>query len=195
MINQEFHSRILNGLTYQSFINQAELKVEQGLSAFPDEEKFNHVKLNLQRSKRIEKYYNPSEEIIALINKITSKQVWLILTEDWCGDSAQNLPYIFSFSRTNPNIQLTIIERDKNLDLMEFYKTNGTLSIPKVVIFNDEMEELANWGPRPLQAIQLVNQLKAEGKTKEEFIVELHKWYSKNNGMALEAEFIELLKF
>ena len=61
------------------------------------------------------------------------------------------------------------------------------------LVFDENNNELFQWGPRPNEAQELVTRLKAEGKTKTEFLEQLHLWYGRNRGKVLESEMIELL--
>lgn len=193
MLSSIHIDKIKSGLSYQQFIEKTKNKINSSNEEIIDFEKFEFTKLNLQRSSRIEKTYSPSIEIRDVMAKISSPQIWLVLTENWCGDSAQNLPYIAKFAQLNSKISFVILERDKNLNLMNNYLTNGTLSIPKLVSFDENMNELFQWGPRPADAALLVARLKSEAKTKEELMKELHLWYSKNKGRSIEKEFISIL--
>ena len=57
----------------------------------------------------------------------------MVITENWCGDSAQNLPYL-KIASCNPLIDFRIILRDDNLDIMDLYLTdNKSRSIPKLI--------------------------------------------------------------
>jgi hypothetical protein len=133
--------------------------------------------------------------LVELFGQINSKQTWLVITEDWCGDSAQNLPYIYSYIKNNPNIEMLIILRDINLEAIDNYFTEGNpRSIPKIVVFDQNGEQLFIWGPRPKFAQDLVQQLKSEGYSKEDFNKELHLWYGRNRGVELAKEFEAILK-
>ncbi|MEL6822103.1 MAG: thioredoxin family protein, partial [Calditrichota bacterium] len=84
--------RILTGLTYEAFLDRFEKQVqgETPNEITPDRREL--LKLNLHRSKRVTRTTKISEELKTLVESITSPQIWLVLTEDWCGDSAQILP-------------------------------------------------------------------------------------------------------
>ena len=152
-------------------------------------------KINMQRTNRIAKTFKPKDDIIEKVKKINNDQFWLVITEDWCGDSAQNLPYIAGYLKFNPKIKLRVILRDSNLEAIDnYFKTGNPRSIPKVVGFDEAGNELFIWGPRPKFAQDLVQQLKAEGYSKEEFNKELHTWYAKNKGKELEKELSVILK-
>ena len=154
---------------------------------------FEYRKLNLQRSQRLEKYFVPSEELIRAIDDIEKPQVWMVITESWCGDSAQNIPVFVKAASLNSNITLRIIYRDQNPEIMDLYLTNGSRSIPKLVVFDENNHELFQWGPRPREAQELFNRLKNEGVLKSEINKELQLWYGKNRGKAVEKELVDLL--
>lgn len=196
MQNFFLEKRPHNGLTYDEYY--AELKSKSELtdfSSYPEEE-HEHLKLakiNFQRVNRNHKTFTAGEELINAVSQITEPQLWMVISEDWCGDSAQILPYISETAKLNPNIDLRILLRDKNLDIIDLYQTNGTRSIPKLIAFDSDGTELFQWGPRPKAAIELVANLKAQGKTKEEFLEQLHLWYGRNRGAEIQKELIELL--
>ena len=186
-----------NGMTYTDYIFSIEKKLESiDLDSLSDDERgdYNTIKLNLARSYRIQKTYEASEVIKKVVEKIDTPQLWMVLTEDWCGDSAQNLTYIAKIAEINPKIDLRILFRDDNLDIMDLYLTNGTRSIPKLVAFDENGNELFRWGARPAKAQELVNELKSKGFSKDEYIEKLHLWYAKDKGQELEKEFIQILE-
>ena len=184
------------GMTYKEYKQKFIEEVNStGVEKLVESEKelFEYKKLNLVRSGRIDKSYYVSAELAAEIQNIKEKQLWMILTETWCGDSAQNLPYISKMTEKNTNIDLRIILRDSNPEIMDLYLTNGARSIPKLVAFDAEGNELFTWGPRPKAAHELIKQWKSEGIVKPELYEKLHLWYGRNRGKDIEAEFTELL--
>lgn len=157
------------------------------------DERAQYLPLNLQRTQRIEKTYVPSDEVQAAARAIRNAQIWLVLTEPWCGDSAQNLPYISKIAACSASVELRILLRDQNSDIMEVYLTNGTRSIPKLVAFDLRGRELFRWGPRPHPAAELFRQLKEAAVPGMEIRQRLHLWYARNHGRALEDEFLALI--
>ena len=189
-------NRPQNGMTYEEY---RKIFIEQIENADPDslskeqKELYEYKKLNLQRSNRIDKSYQPSEEIKNAVEAVKEKELWMVITEPWCGDSAQNLAYIAKIAGLNDNIDFRIILRDSNPDIMDEYLTNGTRSIPKLVAFNTDGSELFIWGPRPKAAQELIQKLKSEGIIKPELYEKLHLWYGRNRGQDIESEFVEIL--
>lgn len=197
MDRAELLRRIKNkGMTFEKFNDLADTKIRETDESKLDNEakrKFGFTQLNQRRTYRILKTYKVNEKIEKAISKIIQPQTWMILTEDWCGDSAQNLPYIYKYSELNDNIELKILNRESNLDIMDKYLTNGVRAIPMFIAFDENGNELFEWGPRPEEAKELVAKWKAEGDTKDQFNEKLHLWYGRNRGKDFEKEFLRLL--
>lgn len=178
----------------QRTIDDSEKVLAENVS---ETEKHRHslLKLNIQRMNRIDKTYSVSNELLSEMNKISEKQTWMIISEPWCGDSAQIIPVITKIASTNSLIELKIILRDENPDIMDLYVTpENKRSIPVLAVFDDENNELFRWGSRPLEAEKLVNQLKTNGAAKEVYLNKLHLWYAQNKGAEIEKEILSLLK-
>jgi hypothetical protein len=184
------------GMNYREYIQSIVNDIAAGSGTLTKEEQelLEYKKLNLQRSSRIERTYSVSNELESLIKNIKNKQLWMVITEGWCGDSAQILPFIVAMSELNSNIDLKILLRDSNTDIMDLYLTNGTRSIPKLVVFDSEGNELFTWGPRPKVLQTLITGWKSESIVKPELYEKVHLWYSKDKGKEIESEFIEILK-
>src|SRR5215210_566608 len=90
-------------------------------------------------------------EIESLITSVQQPQTWIVLTEGWCRDAAQIVPVLHALAKLNSNIELRLLLRDDNLDLMDQYLTNGkSRSIPRLIaVDSDVKEELFNWGASP----------------------------------------------
>jgi len=195
--NIEFLNRINQiGISFEQFNKNADINANNSEKPFENElEKKLHeyTILNQRRTHRILKTYKPSDKIIDKINSIKSKQTWLIITEDWCGDSAQNIPFLYKMTQNNPNVEFKIIYRDQHLDIIDQFLTNGGRAIPKIIGFDEVGNQLFDWGPRPEVAKQLVKQWKESGFSKDEFNEKLHLWYGKDRGKTLEEEFVNFI--
>ena len=156
-------------------------------------EKLEFTKLNLHRTGRISRTWQPSADLAGLLARLNTKQTWLVLTEPWCGDSAQCLPCLVTMAEQQPDITVRLVLRDENLDLMDRYLTNGSRSIPRLVAFDTEGNELFQWGPRPAAAQEVFQAAKDEGLEKPDILERLHLFYGRNRGVALDAEFVTLL--
>ncbi len=191
-----FDGRLSGGMSYaeyqQLLIAFAGRRPEEALS----ERDRKHIltgPLNLQRASRINRTYTPSAEIAAAMQRMDAHQTWLVLSEPWCGDSAQCVPYIAGIAALSTSVNLRFLLRDANPDVMDLYLTEGKRSIPKLVAFNGTGEEIFRWGPRPLEAQKLVDRMLAEGLEKSVRLERLHLWYGRNRGKAIEDELLHLV--
>lgn len=72
----------------------------------------------------------------------------IVLTEDWCGDAMLNVPILLKIAEKG-NIDVRMLLRDENLELMDQYLTNGKArSIPIFIFIDENGKEVAKWGPR-----------------------------------------------
>lgn len=103
------------------------------------------------------------------------------ITEDWCIDTSSTIPFLARVAETVPGIQLRMILRDANPDVMDRYLTDGSRSIPVVIVLDGEFRELGHWGPRPseLQAWVLAN--KGKIPTADQ-VREERRWYARDTG-------------
>ena len=122
----------------------------------------NYSLLNDKRMKRLNKTIQINATTIAEIKKINEPQTWLVLTEGWCGDAAQNLPVIHKIAAANKQINLQLVLRDDQEDLMNLFLTNGAQAIPKLLILDKQNNVLQTWGPRPTIATKMVADYKAK---------------------------------
>lgn len=118
--------------------------------------------------------------------------LWMLaLNADWCLDSASIIPLLARLAERAPGVELRLLERDGNLDLMDAYLTNGGRSIPLVILLDREFTQLGHWGPRPapLQAWVRAN---LAGTTPEERHKEQRRWYAKDRGATTLGEILAL---
>lgn len=160
------------------------------------EDLIHYTKLNVHRSKRILKTVDLDQALVGKINAISEKQYWFLLTESWCGDAANSVPIISKLTDLNEHIELRILLRDSNLELMDEYLTNGGRSIPKLIAIDEKFEELFTWGPRPKEAQELYSGWRnAENRIPySEFSVILQKWYNNDKGISMQKELISLIQ-
>nr|WP_299032279.1 thioredoxin family protein [uncultured Tenacibaculum sp.] len=184
-------------LSYNEYRDLVSDLLSQGKSTGPNQsdDLLNYSKLNDKRMKRLDKTVKLTEETLAKIKDVKEPQTWLVLTEGWCGDAAQNLPVINKIAEENPNINLKLVLRDENLELMDEFLTNGGRSIPKLIALNKENEVINTWGPRPTVATQMVADYKAKkGSLDAEFKEDLQVWYNKNKGENTQEDIISMLQ-
>lgn len=186
-----------NALSYQEFRALVSNLLAEGKATGHNqsEDLTNYSMLNDRRMKRLDKTIKISENTIAEIQEVKEPQTWLVIAEGWCGDAAQNLPVIAKIAEANKLIDLKLVLRDDNEDLMNLFLTNGGKAIPKLIALDKEYNVIDTWGPRPTVATQMVADYKAKhGALDAEFKQDLQVWYNKNKGQSVQDDFIKLFK-
>lgn len=155
----------------------------------------NYTKLNDRRMKRWDKTIKVSEEAQQKILEFSQNVTWLIITESWCGDAAHVIPALNKIAELNLNIEIKVVLRDENPELMDMFLTNGGRAIAKVIMIDNETGEVLNtYGPRPSEATSYVNRFKAKhGMLTPEFKEDLQHWYNKDKGQNIINDVIEML--
>ena len=118
----------------------------------------------------------------------------LALSEDWCGDAVNILPVISRLADALPRVDLRVLLRDENLDIMDAHLTNGTSrSIPIIVAYDDDFRERGWWGPRPtgLQKWVMEEGMKMEPGPR---YARVRRFYARDKGRAILAEILDLMR-
>ncbi|MEO2059882.1 MAG: thioredoxin family protein [Mesonia sp.] len=182
--------------TYAEYVKLMEALLAEGKSTAPqqDENLTEYSKMNLRRMNRWEKTLKISTTAEAKIKAYEGKMIWLVISEGWCGDAAHSLPVIHQLADLNPNIEMRVVLRDQHEDLMNQFLTNGGKSIPKLIMYDvDQKEVIADWGPRPTTATQMVEDYKAKhGQVDIEFREQLQLWYNKDRGQNIIDDLLKL---
>lgn len=187
---------INKALDYQSYKDLIERLLKEGQSTGPNQsqELLQYSELNVHRMNRVEKTTVLIEDLSAKIDLIEQPQIWLILAEGWCGDAAQTIPIFHLIEKQFPKIKIKLLLRDENVEVMDHFLTDGSRSIPKVLMLDaSSLNLLAQWGPRPSEAIALINNLKAAKVDMMEIKEKLHAWYAKNKGVAVQSEIKDII--
>jgi len=161
----------------------------EGLEA----ERVAFAELNLKRTERLQRHWRPSEALASLMGRLDHPQLWMVLTEPWCGDSAHCLPCLEILAESSPLVTIRFLTRDDHLDIMDRYLTDGKRSIPILVALDPQGDELFRWGPRPAEAQAVFDQAAAEGLDKPAKLERLHLFYGRNRGRALDEEMIAVI--
>jgi Thioredoxin len=117
----------------------------------------------------------------------------LVLAEDWCGDAVQTLPFAAKLADAASNIDLRVVGRDANPDLMSAHLTGQSRSIPVVILLDANFQERGWWGPRP---VLLQEWALGEGASlsNADRYREVRRWYARDRGISTLTEIVELME-
>jgi hypothetical protein len=151
--------------------------------------------LNETRMNRLDKKVVIPEEHIQKLLNLRRQYIWLVISEGWCGDAAQLLPVLNKLELITPHIEMKIVFRDENPQLMSLFLTNGSKSIPKLIVLDKATKNvLGHWGPRPKGATDLVKSYRQQyGKIDDTLKTELQLWYLHDKGISAQDEVIKLM--
>lgn len=71
-----------------------------------------------------------------------------VMSEDWCGDSALNMPILMSLFR-KAGVELRIFRGSEHENLKRFYEADGTDHIPVLSLWDANGMELGRWVEAP----------------------------------------------
>ena len=117
----------------------------------------------------------------------------LVLSEDWCGDAVNSVPFIARLADSAPGLDLRVLGRDANPDLMDAHLTGAARSIPVVIAYDDDFVERGWWGPRPA-ALQTWVMGEGQALDKSSRYKHVRTWYARDRGRTTVDEVLQLLE-
>ncbi|ROI00712.1 thioredoxin family protein [Chryseobacterium daecheongense] len=179
-------------ITFEEYIQIAKQRLETPSNQQEADYK-QYYELGLQRIDRTLKKYVPDEEQLNLLNAKNFDGKILIISEAWCGDASATVPALVKFFEGRNEVKIFL--RDSDTSLINQFLTDGTQSIPKVLILDNDFNVKNSWGPRPKFGKELLMKFKAdpEAYPREQFYNDLQIYYAKNRGKDAIQEIVELL--
>jgi thioredoxin family protein len=134
-------------------------------------------------------------EMVTRMRALQGRRLILVVAEDWCGDSAQSVPYIARLVDAGPErLSLRIVNSTVGRPVMDANLTpDGRAATPTVVVLREQGGAIGSWVERPsrAQAWFLERQKTTmQGPLHEE----LMKWYADDAGRTTVAEIAALVE-
>ena len=118
----------------------------------------------------------------------------LVLLEDWCGDAVNTIPFVAALADAVPTIELRVLARDENPDLMDARLTGGSRAIPVAMVLDEHFAELGWWGPRPAELQRWALSPEARAMDPADRYREIRRWYARDHGRSTLVELLALLE-
>lgn len=178
------------GLSYDEYreLWKGQKEVSPKGKEMSERKRLHYLNYNWERQAHVHDAYTPSDDLREAVESISEPQLWMVLTEPWCGDSAFLLPVIAEAASLNDAVTLRILLRDDNLDIMDQYLTGGSRSIPKLVAFSEDGDERFTWGPRPEGAAERFAELRETFDDKQQQIAKLVEYYKEGGWQEVDEE-------
>jgi hypothetical protein len=133
-------------------------------------------------------------ETVSRADALAGRWHLLVLNEDWCGDAVNTIPHLARLAELSRNVDLRVLGRDANPDLMDAHlSSTGARAIPVVIVLDEAFEERGWWGSRPgaLQRWVMEEGLALE---KDERYRYVRTWYARDRGRSTLDEVLTLME-
>ena len=110
---------------------------------------------------------NLTDEEKKFFGSVTGVKYVVMLAENWCGDVHRNSPLIAHIVEAMPGAQLRVFFRDQNADLRDTFLNNGYQSIPVVIFFDKDWNEIGRWLERAHAATTKATNIRANSPQRD----------------------------
>ena len=133
------------------------------------------------------------EDYLQRVDAVPGDWHLLVLSEDWCGDAVNTVPVVAKLAALSPTLELRVLARDENLDLMDAHLSGTSRAIPVVIALDGEFNERGWWGSRPAPLQQWVT---GPGKAmeKDARYREIRSWYARDKGRTTLEEVVWVME-
>lgn len=155
-----------------------------------------YTRINVQRMNRLDSRVALDEMLLMSLRALKHDWYWVVLTEAWSGDAAENIPILAKIADATPRIKMKLLLRDEYLEIFNHYTVKNNKSIPLLIcLTQDTLTEVGTWGPRPAPVQKIVFDYKSNVKnTQEEFMQNIIQWYRADRGNTLQNEMNTLIQ-
>jgi len=155
--------------------------------------------LNSAKQRRqtwLDNYANgtPDPDQVARATAVAGRWRFLVVAEDWCGDSANTIPYLARLVELVPSLELRIINSTVGAGVMAAHQTeDGRGATPTVVVLDEAGLERGCWVERPYALRKVVADLKA-GITSGNQVQVITAWRAEDKGHSTVRDLVDLLE-
>ncbi len=123
---------------------QSPLTKERFLAATTFDEYVSRMKTNQDTMRQfVDEVQVPAEDLAWWRSR--AKLNVFVMTYDGCGDALYNIPVFAKIAQQCPNIDLRVVQRDENLDVIDQHLNQGLYrSVPCFIFLNENYNEIAN---------------------------------------------------
>lgn len=163
-------------------------------SAMTLDEFIDRAEVNQDLWRSMRKRARVPAEVVERLRAIPGPWYLLVLLEDWCGDAVNTIPVLARLTEEVPGLELRVLRRDENPDLMDAHLSGAARAIPVVMALNERFEEQGWWGSRPRALQAWATSAAAQAMEKTERYREIRRWYARDRGQATLDEIGTLLE-
>ncbi len=191
-----FTEEILNSFfSYKEYKNYFEQILNKKITNSPYniDDYYSFTEANFKRQQKLSIKINLQKKLYNQLIKVAQNWTFLIITEPWCSDASFSIPSIEAIAMAG-HFETKYILRDQHEKIIDAYLTNGGRSIPILIALDKNLNELFNWGPRPLPLQKIMQELLKNKVSFKEKTKLAYQWYYNDNGKTLQKEILHKLK-
>lgn len=162
-------------MTFQDFLAEADRRVESWTG-------------NYERGREL------SPELLGAAREIPGSWRLLVVAEDYCGDSANTVPWVAGLAESLDNLDLRVVDSRTGRSVMEAFPTpDGRGATPTMVLLDEDGEAVGCLveQPRPLQDWWLGEAREIDDE--QERYDRKYAWYDDDGGASTRAEIVEIM--
>jgi hypothetical protein len=114
----------------------------------------------------------------------------LVIAADWCGDSANTVPYI-AMAASSAHVELRIVDRATGEPLMRQHRSPDGRAVTPTVVLLRNGRDVGAWVERP-RALESVFLSMASSPERQKQFAERQAWYDADGGMTTVTEVVAL---
>jgi thioredoxin family protein len=136
----------------------------------------------------------PAGELLARARAVHGRWRLLVVAEDWCGDSANTIPYLAGLSDSVSSIELRVVSSQQGRWVMERHRTpDGRAATPTVVLLDSAGADVGCFVERPAALQEWLTENRPR-LSERELQHGREAWRRKDAGQSTLREIIELLE-
>jgi dipeptidyl aminopeptidase/acylaminoacyl peptidase len=118
----------------------------------------------------------------------------LAIAEDWCGDSANTIPYLARLVERVPGLEMRVVDSKRGRAVMETHRTpDGRPATPTVVLLDEAWREVGSLVERPAPLTAWYQAHRAD-MSSEALHERIYAWYDEDRGASTVADIIALME-
>jgi hypothetical protein len=135
-----------------------------------------------------------ADTVLHRLAAVPGRWMLLVVAEDWCGDSANTIPYLARLVDQAPNLDMRIVDSDAGREVMETHRTpDGRAATPTIVLLDEAFAHAGCWVERPSALQEWF--LDSEGDLEEdELYRQKYDWYADDAGASTVREIVGMIE-
>jgi len=133
--------------------------------------------------------------VLARARAVPGRWRLLVTAEDWCGDSANTIPYVATLvDSLAGKVELRVVRSTPAHWLMERHKTwDGRAATPTIVLLDEQWNEVGCWVERPAALARWAREQQPK-LSHEDFLEKKYAWYDADRGRETVRDVVEMIE-